>query len=147
MASSNQVNVAFRTAMANSTGIPAGNVAVFLTASSPRRLREETEAAIRRLAATLTAAYTIAVPAGMQASSVAGSLQQNSMASTLGNALVAALASTPFAHVSVTVTGITNVGATTPSAGNPVTTTAMSAADSSQGVLVLVSALLAGLLW
>merc|ERR1712204_92828 len=42
MASSNQVNVAFRTAMANSTGIPAGNVAVFLTASSPRRLREET---------------------------------------------------------------------------------------------------------
>jgi hypothetical protein len=146
MASSSQVNAAFRTAMATSTGIPAGNVAVVLTAS-PRRLREETEAAIRRLAATLSAAYTMVVPAGMQASSVAGSLQQNTMASTLGNALVTALASTPFANVSVAVTGIANVVATTPNTGNPVTTPEMSAADSSQGVLVLVSALLAGLLW
>jgi len=150
MASSNAASAAFRKALANSiNGIAVGDVGVNLTAACRRRLVQEVEAALRRLASTLRADYTITVPSGTQASAVESSVAQNTMPSTLTAALDTPLDSTPFAHVSVNVTAITKIVAITPSGGTAMTAqpAGVNAAVRLQGALVKLSALLLGLLW
>jgi len=106
MAADPAVEEAFEAVMANATNVAPANVEATLTAAR-RLLMEEAEVAVRRLAATLTAAFDITVPDGTPASTIANAVvAAGNSTGTLQSALVSQLSGTNFSAVNVTVSSL-----------------------------------------
>lgn len=126
-----------------------GKVTATLSTDCARRLSENMAVPFRQLAAgDVKCEYTIVLPLGEDPTAMQNNMTQNSMTATLMNAISAQLQNTPYANVSVSVSGITAVASTPALAPqSPPSEETTDQAFHSQAGFALFVIVLGGLFW